>query len=296
MAQMRLQRFLSQAGVASRRQSEKLITAGRVRINGQTVTELGTKVDPDADQIELDGAIVKPLKPLYYVMNKPRQTVCTERDPEGRETVFSLLPNHLPRMFTVGRLDWDTEGLLLVTNDGELAHRLTDPSQAVAKVYEVKIQGPPDAHLERRFNEGLKLDDGRRTKASPTELMSRTDKNAWYSVILTEGMNRQIHRMAQACGRRVLKIRRVQYGPVLLGRVPFGKVRQLNEAEVKGLIAAAGLAGERRAEKYKASNRHKKKKAPAAPAKGKRSAAPAKGKRSAGKGGPRGGAKGHRDR
>jgi 23S rRNA pseudouridine2605 synthase len=251
MAEMRLQKFLSQAGKASRRKSETLIEAGRVTVNGK-VAILGTKVDPEKDEVVLDGAQIKPLSsPLYFVMNKPREFLCTESDPEHRPTVYKLLPPGLPRMFTVGRLDWDTEGLLLFTTDGDLATALTDPSRAVPRIYEVKIQGEPDPHLLRRFNEGVKLDDGRRTRPSPTELMSKTKTNAWYSVILTEGMNRQIHRMAIACGRRVLKIRRVQFGPINLGQVRIGHIRALHPMEVTDLVTSGGLGGKRRAEHFR---------------------------------------------
>jgi len=248
---VRLQKFLSAAGIASRRKAEVMITAGRVSVNGKKCTELGTKVDPSKDAVSVDGTPVKRPELLYYLMHKPRATLCTESDPEGRDRVHDLLPKHLPRLFTVGRLDYDNEGVLLFTTDGELAKALTDPKQAVTRVYEVKIQGEPDPHLLRRFNEGLRLDDGRRTKPSPTELIKRTKTNAWYEVVLTEGMNRQIHRMAMACGRTVLKIRRIAYGPVRLGALKLGRTRQLTPMEVGGLINEAGLKGRRRAAKFK---------------------------------------------
>ena len=261
MAEMRLQKFLSQAGIASRRKAEEHMLGGRVMVNGKTCRELGTKVDPAVDKIEVDGARVKlPSRASYLVMCKPKGTICTERDPEGRPTVYKLLPKDLPRMFTVGRLDWDTEGLLLFTTDGELAHALTDPSTAVPRVYQVKIQGKADPHLLRRFNEGVKLDDGRRTKPSPTELMSETETNAWYEVILTEGMNRQIHRMAMACGRRVLKIRRVQYGPIELGPLRDGAVRPLNDWEIGALVVAGGLKQQRKDEHFKEQIKRPRKK------------------------------------
>jgi 23S rRNA pseudouridine2605 synthase len=248
MSQMRLQRFLSAAGVASRRKAENWIVEGRVTVNGEVVTELGTKVTPRQDHVEVDGEHIRmPDAPLYYLMNKPPGTVCTESDPEGRPRVHELLPPGLPRLFTVGRLDWDTEGVLLFTNDGELAKSLTDPRIAVPRIYEVKIQGAPDMHLVRRFNEGVRLEDGRMTRPSPTEIIRRTKTNFWISMVLTEGKNRQIHRMTQACGRRVLKLHRVNYGGINLIGLRTGQCRPLYEHEVNQLVEAAGLKRARRA-------------------------------------------------
>ena len=248
MSQMRLQRFLSAAGIASRRKAEIWIVDGRVTLNGQTVTELGTKVDPERDRVEVDGEHIQmPEAPLYYLLHKPPGPVCTESDPEGRPRVHELLPQGLPRLFTVGRLDWDTEGILLFTNDGELAKALTDPKIAVPRIYEVKIQGPPDLHLVRRFNEGVRLDDGRMTRPAPTDIIRRTKTNFWISMVLTEGKNRQIHRMTQACGRRVLKLHRVNYGGIVLTGLRLGQCRPLRQQEVDLLVDAAGLKRARRA-------------------------------------------------
>lgn len=253
-AGMRLQKLLSRAGIASRRKAELLITSGRVSVNGEPCKTLGTRVDPLTDVISVDGDRIEiPRQPFYVLMNKPRGTVCTEKDPEGRERVHDLLPPGLPRLFTIGRLDWDTEGLLLFTTDGELAAALTSPENAVPRIYDVKIQGPPDPDLLRRFNDGVRLDDGRRTKPAPTELARRTETNCWYTVVLTEGMNRQIHRMAMACGKRVLKIRRTDYGPINLEGLKLAKTRPLTDAEVKGLVAAVGLSRKRRAERIEAA-------------------------------------------
>lgn len=258
MSEVRLQKFLSAAGIASRRKAETLITEGRVSVNGKQCTVLGTKVDPQKDKVVVDGKRVRQSAPIYLAMNKPRATLCTESDPEGRERVHDLLPPGLPRVFTVGRLDFDTEGLLLFTNDGDLAKALTDRKNAVPRIYRVKIQGEHDPHLLRRFNQGVRLDDGHRTKPSPTELLERTRTNAWYEVILTEGMNRQIHRMAEACGRRVLKIRRDAFGPIRLDALRVGHVRHLNSGEVRDLIAAAGLSQSRRDEHFRDQAREKR--------------------------------------
>ncbi len=238
---IRLQKFLSGAGLTSRRKGEEMIAAGRVTVNGQVVTELGTRVNPLKDNVAVDGARVRMGAPVYVLMHKPKGTVCSERDPEGRARVHDLLPKGLPRVFTVGRLDWDTEGLLLFTNDGDLAKALMDPVQHVPRVYRVKIQGQPDPHLVRRFNEGVRLPSGYRTRSAPIELVQRTDTNAWYEVVLSEGKNRQIHRMVEACGRRVLKLVRVAYGTVRIGTLPPGKCRMLTPEEVAGLEEAVGL-------------------------------------------------------
>jgi 23S rRNA pseudouridine2605 synthase len=247
---VRLQKYLSAAGVASRRKSEALITEGRVSVNGVVVNELGSKVDPATAEVTVDGfSVGLPSAPLYVMMNKPRATVCTESDPEGRERVHDLLPRGLPRLFTIGRLDYDTEGLLLFTNDGDLAAKLTSPNKSVPRVYEVKVQGDADTHMVRRWSEGVRLDDGSRTRPSPTELLSRTRSNAWYSVVLTEGKNRQIHRMAAACGKRVLKLRRVSYGPIVLGNLRHGTSRGLTSYEVGGLMAAVQMSQPRRSKR-----------------------------------------------
>ena len=249
---IRLQKYLSQCGIASRRQAETYITAGRVTVNGKVTTVLGSRIDPDKDVVEVDHRKISPPKtPIYVVMNKPRATVCTEHDPQGRDKVHDLLPKSLPRLFTVGRLDYDSEGVLLFTTDGEMAQRLTTPDSGVPKVYEVKIQGPVDEHVIRRFNEGVRLDDGRRTKPAICEVVRTTRTNAWYEVVLTEGKNRQIHRMAMACGKTVLKLRRTMFGPISLGFLKPGEVRPLRDEEIEALTGVAGLKSKRRAEHFK---------------------------------------------
>ena len=239
---MRLQKFLSHAGIASRRASEKMIADGRVAVNGKAVRDMGTKVDPFSDVVKVDDQIVQPPdKSFYLMMNKPPKTVCTEKDPQGRKKVGDLLPKHIPRIFTIGRLDYHTEGLLLFTNDGELSQALMKPSSAVAKIYHVKIQGPPDPEIVARFERGVRLEDGTRTKPSPTELLRTTKTNCWYEIILTEGKNRQIHRMFQTMRRTVLKLKRMNYGPLNLGLLDVGEHRFLSDNEVRSLYREAGL-------------------------------------------------------
>jgi len=239
---IRLQKYLSHAGIASRRASEKLIVAGRVIVNGKTVKDLGTKVDPENDVVQVDNQTVEQAdKPFYLMMNKPPKTVCTEHDPQGREKVGDLLPKNIPRIFTIGRLDYHTEGLLLFTNDGGLAQALMKPVNAVAKIYHVKIQGAPDPTIVERFERGVRLEDGTKTKPSPTELLRTTRTNCWYEIILTEGKNRQIHRMFQSLRRNVLKLKRVKYGPLNLGDLDISQHRFLTDNEVRSLYREAGL-------------------------------------------------------
>jgi 23S rRNA pseudouridine2605 synthase len=239
---IRLQKFLSHAGIASRRSAEKLMAAGRVKVNGKVVTELGTRVDPDTDNVQVDEQQVQgDLEPLYFVMNKPPKTVCTEHDPQGRKKVVDLLPPKLPRVFTVGRLDYHTEGLLVFTNDGELAQALMHPENAIARIYHVKLQGGADPRIPERFAKGVRLEDGTKTRPTPTELLRTTRTNCWYEMILTEGKNRQIHRMCETLRRNVLKLKRVRYGPILLGDLPVGQTRSLKAGEVNALFRDAGL-------------------------------------------------------
>jgi 23S rRNA pseudouridine2605 synthase len=233
---VRLQKFLAGAGIASRRKAEAIILEGRVCVNGKVVTELGTKVNGRNDVVSVDGERVRVAKQaVYMVMNKPMGTICSEDDPHHRPRAHDLLPGGLPRLFTIGRLDYNTEGALIFTTDGEMSEALSRPSAGLPKIYQVKIQGPPDEHMVRRFNEGVRLDDGYRTKPAPTELIRRTRTNTWFEVVLTEGKNRQIHRMADACGKRVLKLWRTAFGPVTVGDLRPGESRNLSAAEISAL-------------------------------------------------------------
>ncbi len=242
--EIRLQKFLSGAGIASRRQAETLITAGRVSINGKAATELGVRVDPKNDRVTVDGEPVRlPAEPMVVLMNKPREMVCTESDPEGRARIHELLPKGLPRLFTIGRLDYHTEGVLLLTTDGDLARALTSPDVSVPRVYHVKLNGPPDPRLTERFSRGVRLADGTRFRPSDIEVLSETRTNTWYEIVLTEGKNRQIHRMCEASGKRVLKLKRMSYGPIRLDDLPTGASRPLSKAEIASLREAAGQVG-----------------------------------------------------
>lgn len=240
----RLQKILAAAGVASRRKAEQLILDGRISINGQTVTELGAKADPAVDTITVDGKrLPSPQRFVYFLLNKPKGYVTTVSDPEGRPTVMQLLGNIRERVYPVGRLDYASEGLLLLTNDGALAQQLTKAASHVPKTYHVKISGQPSEQAIERLRNGvtITLDDHRRVKTSPAKIRRlESAVNPWYAVTLIEGRNRQIRRMFQSVGFLVEKIKRVQLGALILD-VPPGKFRPLTEREVsqlKSLVAS----------------------------------------------------------
>jgi 23S rRNA pseudouridine2605 synthase len=240
MALERLQKIIAAAGVASRRKAEELIAAGRVVLNGKVVTELGTKADPDNDQIAVDGAPLQQREAfLYFLLHKPKGYVTTSSDPEGRRTVLDLMRDIPERIYPVGRLDYASEGLLLMTNDGALAQKLTKAGSHVEKTYLVKVSGKPDEPTLALLRAGvtIKLDDGRRVKTSPAEIRLYEDaRNPWYEVVLIEGRNRQIRRMFEAAGFHVEKIKRVKLGPLTLDVAP-GKFRALTSKEIAHLKA-----------------------------------------------------------
>ncbi len=227
----RLQKILSRAGVASRRKAEQLILEGRVTVNGKTITELGSKADLAHDHIKVDGTLLRaPKHKVYIALNKPKNCVTTVSDPEGRETVMHLMRGVRERVFPVGRLDYQSEGLLLLTNDGEFAHRITAPSNHVTKVYVVKVNGPLTEEQERAFREGVPM-HGRRT--APAEIkMIKSGVNPWYEVKLAEGRQNQIRVMFQNFGRLVEKLRRVKIAFLDLD-VPPGRYRSLTPKEIE---------------------------------------------------------------
>src|SRR3984885_1214012 len=227
----RLQKILSQAGVASRRKAEELIVEGRVTVNGETVTELGSKADFEQDHIKVDGHLLrKPKRLTYIALNKPKGVVTTVSDPEGRETVMHLLRGVKDRVFPVGRLDYHSEGLLLLTNDGEFAHRITAPASHVVKTYVVKVTGPLTEDQEENFRQGVPL-GGKRTAPAGLKLIQRAE-NPWYEVRLIEGRQNQIRLMFKHFGRLVEKLKRVKIGFLDLGSLQPGKFRHLTAAEV----------------------------------------------------------------
>lgn len=236
----RLQKVLAHAGVSSRRNAERLIVEGRVSVNGSIVAELGTKVDPDRDAIKVDGKRISaaPKGHTYIALNKPRGVVTTLHDPEGRPTVKEYLRGVKARVYPVGRLDYHTEGLLILTDDGALARDLMHPSRGVEKTYLAKVKGQPDAEALSRLSRGIPL-DGKRTGPARVRIVRRAD-NAWVEITIGEGRNRQVRRMFQAIGHPVQRLRRMGYGGIGLGRLPVGQMRALSEAEVGELTRAAG--------------------------------------------------------
>ncbi len=208
----RLQKILAAAGVASRRACEQIILDGRVHVNGRVVTELGSKADPQRDEITVDLVPIRREMPVYILMNKPKGYVTTVKDDEGRPTVMALLQGIDARVYPVGRLDFNSEGLLLMTNDGALAQRLTDPDNHIPKVYLVKVHRMPKPETLQEFRDGFRL-EGRRLKPCGVEVFEKAE-NPWLKVTLTEGKNQQIRKMFAAVGHPVAKLKRIQFGPL----------------------------------------------------------------------------------
>ncbi len=235
MALERIQKILARAGVASRREAERMVLEGRVTVNGKVVDRLGFKADPQKDAIKLDGKPVGRFEPrITLVLNKPRGYLTTVRDPKGRPTVMDLLPAQKWRLYPVGRLDLDAEGLLLLTNDGEIANRLTHPRYSVPKTYLVKVSGVPEEKDLARLRRGILLEDGMARVVS-CSILRQKEKNSWVRVVVTEGRNRLLKRMFLTIGHPVLKLKRVQFGPIRLGDLPFGHFRRLTPEEMEKL-------------------------------------------------------------
>jgi 23S rRNA pseudouridine2605 synthase len=231
----RLQKFLARAGVASRRECESFITAGRVQVNGRVVTTLGTRIQPGRDRVQVDGQAVRTEVAVTLMLHKPSGYITTLADPQGRPVVMSLLPQMgMPRLFPVGRLDWDTEGLLLLTNDGELANLLTHPRHGVRKVYHAKLKGHLSFETLGRLLHGV-VCDGERLFAASVEMMHPTRQNTWVAISIEQGRYRQVRRMCEAIGFPVLKLIRVALGPISLGSLPRGEWRPLTPDELGSL-------------------------------------------------------------
>jgi 23S rRNA pseudouridine2605 synthase len=242
LEQVRLQRYLAQAGVASRRAAEDLIAKGHVRVNGKPVTTLGTKVRPGKDAVEVDGRRVAAEERVYYVLNKPKGVITTVSDPEGRETVMSLLPRNLPgRVVPVGRLDFYTEGVLLFTNDGDLAAALLHPRGHVEKTYHAKIRGKVTEPQIEKLRAGVRI-DGRKTQPAQVDRLRFTGTHTWLVITIREGRTRQIHKMAEAVGLQVIKLARVAFGGITYFGLKIGQSRALTPAEVLDLKKLAGLS------------------------------------------------------
>ena len=241
----RLQKVLSQAGVASRRAAEKLIAEGRVTVNGQTIREMGVKADLAVDDIRVDGRRIKAAeRHRYILLNKPAGYVTTRSDPQRRRTVMDLLGGVREYVYPVGRLDYDTEGLLLLTNDGDLAARLTHPRHGVERTYEAHVSGMPDEDAIERLRRGIPL-DGRRTLPADVKLLNKGPAKAGRHgegvllITIREGRNRQVRRMCEAVGHPVRKLKRIKFGPIGDRRLKPGEWRELTAAEIKVLTNLA---------------------------------------------------------
>jgi len=247
----RLHKHLAQAGVCSRRAAERLIEQGRVEVNGKTVTRLGSLVDPASDVVRVDGKRIGPApgRKVYLMLNKPKGYVTTMSDPEGRPTIRDLLDDDRVRVFPVGRLDFDSEGLLLLTNDGELAQKLMHPASAVAKTYSVKVRGKPAPEALRRLSRGIVL-DGRAAAVTRARCV-KAAPNSWIEVTVTEGRKHVVRRMFREIGHPVLKLKRVRYAGISLGSLGSGSLRPLTGTEVDRLKSAVkpGLGASRAAAK-----------------------------------------------
>ncbi|WP_018131949.1 pseudouridine synthase [Effusibacillus pohliae] len=236
----RLQKVLARAGVASRRKCEELIVAGKVTVNGQVVRELGMKVDPERDRIAVDGKLIEQERKVYVLLNKPTGVVTTASDPRGRRTVLDIVQIK-ERVFPVGRLDMNTSGLLLLTNDGELANGLMHPRHEVEKRYRAEVKGEISEHALSRLEKGVLLEDGL-TAPAKVKLIRRTPERSLFDITIHEGRNRQVRRMCEAVGHPVIKLQRVQLAFLTLGVLRPGSWRMLTQREVDRLYEIAGIA------------------------------------------------------
>jgi 23S rRNA pseudouridine2605 synthase len=237
-----LQKVLAAAGIGSRRQCEELIRAGRIEVDGKVVTELGTRVDPSASKIRVDGEAIGSPERVYYAVNKPEGVVSTARDPAGRPRVVDLVPGDRARLFPVGRLDLYSEGLILLTNDGELANQLTHPRFGVAKTYRVQVAGEPSAEILDKLRRGVYLAEGM-TRVDSVIVKTHHGKSTILEIVLSEGRNREIRRIMAKVGHKVMKLMRLAVGPVRLGKLGPGEYRRLTRAEVDALRRTTKKAG-----------------------------------------------------
>jgi len=234
---IRLQKFLADAGVASRRASEQIILEGRVTVNGNPVTQLGAKVDPLHDRVVVDGKPLKAKKKIHLALNKPRGLVCLRNDELGRPTIYELLPKEWGHLHSIGRLDFNSEGLLFLTNDGELSLKLTHPRYGVHKKYIVTVDGKVDDEMVKTFLRGVYI-EGERLKAERLRVVSSSNSQSVVEMDLAEGKYREIRRMFESQGRTVKRLVRIQVGKIKLGELKTGKWRTLTEPEIKSLLGA----------------------------------------------------------
>jgi 23S rRNA pseudouridine2605 synthase len=242
---VRLQKYLSRSGVASRRHAEAMMAEGRVRVNGEVAREMGTTVDPERDVVEVDGRRVSMSAPVWLALHKPPGYITTRRDPGGRATIYDLLPREHHGLFYVGRLDYESEGLVLLTNQGDLANSLLHPSHEVERVYEVVVEGRPDSAAEKRLRFGVQLEDGIARVARLDRIGRETGHATKLRVVMLEGRKREVRRLFDAVGHPVRRLLRVGFGPVKLDELAAGAWRLLSDAEVRALARLAGESGER---------------------------------------------------
>ena len=232
---MRLQKFIAECGIASRRSAEKIIESGRVYVNGELVDYMGCVIDPDCDVVEIDGRVIEPENKKYYIaLNKPKNYVTTVSDDLGRPTVMQLVSDINARIYPVGRLDFDTTGLLIMTNDGEFANILTHPKHIVNKTYIARVDKPLDENQLERLRKGIDL-DGSLTSPAKAENIKRPQKGFEVKITIHEGKNRQVRRMLDAVGANVMSLKRISVGSLTLGNLPEGKWRRLSDAEINKL-------------------------------------------------------------
>jgi len=237
----RLNKLIAQAGVASRRGADELIIAGEVSVNGETVIEPGTKADPERDHIKVHGKLINAKiakrEKVYILLNKPKGYLSSAADPEGRKLVIDLVKGY-GKLHPVGRLDYNTEGLIILTNDGDFTNRVAS-SKTIPKVYEVKVKGLPNENAINKLRRGVRLDDGFKTAPAQIKELKGTDKNGWYEVTLFEGHNQQIRKMFDSVGHSVVKLKRIAIGSINYDRLPTGAYRELDEEEIQNIANPA---------------------------------------------------------
>jgi pseudouridine synthase len=232
---LRLQKFLAEAGLASRRASEQIILAGRVSVNGHTVNQLGTKIDPLHDKVTVDGKPLRIRRKIYVALNKPPGIVCSRKDEFDRPSIYDLLPNEWKHLHSVGRLDYKSEGLIFLTNDGEFSLRLTHPRYGVRKKYIATIEGRLEPEVLRKFTQGVSY-MGERLKAEKTRLVSASHSRSIVELELAEGKYHEVRRLFESQARTVQRLQRIQIGKIKLAELPVGKWRTLTEPEIKSLL------------------------------------------------------------
>jgi 23S rRNA pseudouridine2605 synthase len=257
LMQERLQKLIANAGIASRRHAEALITAGEVTVNGKVITALGTKADPENDHIKVRGKLInraiEKRSLVHVLLNKPKGCLSSVSDPEGRPTVLEFLPASLGRLYPVGRLDFNTEGLLLLTNDGEFTNFITSARNKVQKIYEAKVKGVPTEQAIERLRRGVTLEDGTRTAPAKIKRVYETQTNSWFEIVLHEGKNQQIRRMFDLIGHSVMKLRRSQIGPLRDDNLKPGAWRKLSDTEVKAIMTRSKAGRRTRAASHASS-------------------------------------------